>query len=259
MKRYGRETDRLRVLSARPRATAENGRSGPTPLFPKNAEESPSDAHMRADSNRPADHHKRSHLRERLDPGIAGGRVLILFGLVAALVAGGYFWAARPDPQPVSAPAGVPSLTSSAPPSPSQGGTVVVHVHGKVKRPGIVTLPAGSRVADAIKAAGGARPGAGTGPLNLARRLIDGEQISVGVRGAPAPSVSGSTSTAGPLDLNTATADQLDQLPGVGPVLAQRIIDYRTQHGGFRSVEQLQEVSGIGSRRYNDLKSMVRV
>ncbi|WP_285694905.1 ComEA family DNA-binding protein [Actinomadura sp. NBRC 104412] len=178
---------------------------------------------------------------------------------MASLMAGAYFWAARPDPQPVPAPAGVPSLTSSAPPSPSQGGTVVVHVHGKVRRPGIVTLPTGSRVADAIKAAGGARPGTGTGPLNLARKLIDGEQISVGVRGASAPSVSGSTSTAGPLDLNTATADHLDRLPGVGPVLAQRIIDYRTQHGPFRSVEQLQEVSGIGSRRYNDLKSMVRV
>jgi competence protein ComEA len=69
----------------------------------------------------------------------------------------------------------------------------------------------------------------------------------------------GGGAAAGPLDLNTATAEQLDQLPGVGPVLARRIVDYRTQHGGFRSVEQLQEVSGIGSRRYDDLKSLVRV
>ncbi|GAA2458344.1 hypothetical protein GCM10010191_92820 [Actinomadura vinacea] len=137
-------------------------------------------------------------------------------------------------------------------------------MHGKVRRPGVVTLPSGSRVADAIKAAGGARSGAATGSLNLARKLVDGEQIPVGVRAPASPQAAAPAgpSAAGPgtpLDLNAATVEQLDQLPGVGPVLAQRIVDYRTQHGGFRSVDQLQEVSGIGARRFADLKSMVRV
>ncbi|MFB4315399.1 helix-hairpin-helix domain-containing protein [Actinomadura sp. 21ATH] len=197
---------------------------------------------------------------ERVDMGSPGARVLVLLGVVAALVAAGYLWMARPRPEPVAGPSHAPTLSGTAP-SP-QGSMVVVHVHGKVRRPGVVSLPAGSRIADAIKSAGGARPGIDTGPLNLARKLTDGEQISVGVR-APAqpPAASGGAAagTGGPLDLNAATVQQLDQLPGVGPVLAQRIIDHRTQRGGFRSVEQLQEVSGIGARRFADLKNLVRV
>ena len=177
---------------------------------------------------------------------------------------------ARPRPEPVAASAHTagPSLaaTPSAALPASAGSQVVVHVYGKVRRPGVVGLPHGSRVADAIRAAGGVRPGAATGPLNLARKLVDGEQIAVGVRGSPpavpSPSpgaASGDAGASGPLDLNTATVDQLDGLPGVGPVLAQRIVDYRTRHGGFRSVDQLQEVPGIGSRRFADLRSRVSV
>ncbi|MFC4051096.1 helix-hairpin-helix domain-containing protein [Actinomadura syzygii] len=211
--------------------------------------------------------------RLRASPERSNVRVLVLLGVIAAVVAAGYFWLARPRPQPAAAP--LPSATlaeTRAGPSPSAspvaaGPPVVVHVIGKVRRPGVVTLPAGSRVAEAIKAAGGLRPGAKTGTLNLARKLVDGEQIPVGVRGsAPAapvaaapsgPNAPGAPTT--PIDLNAATADQLDGLPGVGPVLAQRIVAYRTEHGGFRSVDELQEVSGIGSRRFDDLKSMVRV
>ncbi|GAA4229408.1 hypothetical protein GCM10022254_21750 [Actinomadura meridiana] len=192
-------------------------------------------------------------------------RVLILLGVVAALVAAGYLWLARPRPGPPATPLPTASLAEprrpASPPSPIA--TVVVHVLGKVKHPGVITLPSGSRVAEAIKAAGGMRPGARTGTLNLARRLVDGEQIPVGVvRPAPAAAAAPSTPAGAgnsPLDLNAATADQLDDLPGVGPVLAQRIVDYRTQNGGFRSVEQLQDVSGIGARRFADLKPMVRV
>jgi competence protein ComEA len=196
--------------------------------------------------------------------------MLVLVGVLAALVAVGYLWLARPRPQP-AAPAATASLseprpTLSAGPAAAASSPVVVHVLGKVKHPGVVTLPSGSRVAEAIKAAGGVRPGAKTGTLNLARPLVDGEQIPVGVR-APSPfppSPGGATPTApgapgAPLDLNAATPDQLDDLPGVGPVLAQRIVAYRTQHGGFRSVEQLQDVSGIGAHRFADLKTMVRV
>jgi competence protein ComEA len=149
-------------------------------------------------------------------------------------------------------------------PSPSP---LVVDVAGKVRHPGVVSLPPGARVIDAIKEAGGVRPGAKTGTLNLARRVVDGEQILVGLNATPAPALppagtSGPPGTAvsgTPLDLNSATAAQLDQLPGVGPVLAQRIVDYRTQHGGFRSVDELRQVSGIGDAKYADVKALVRV
>ncbi|WP_245974540.1 ComEA family DNA-binding protein [Thermomonospora umbrina] len=189
--------------------------------------------------------------------------------MAAALLAGGYFWVSRPQPRPVTdipAPSAAPAPSVLGPSMPSG---VTVHVAGKVRRPGVVTLPAGSRVADALRAAGGLRPGARTGSLNLARRIMDGEQITVGepseatavppIPGAGAPAAPGAPGARAPLDLNAATVEQLDTLPGVGPVLAQRIIDYRTQNGGFRSVEQLQNVTGIGARRFADLKPLVRV
>lgn len=221
--------------------------------------------------------------RLRSGPEKANVRVLAVIAVIAVLVAGGYLWLARPRPDPAPStadaaatevPAGAPSPSSPSGPSPGAApagatnpASVVVHVLGKVRHPGVVTLPSGSRVGEAIKAAGGVRPGAGTGTLNLARRLVDGEQIPVGVRlPSPAPGTPppdrpppGSTAPGTPVDLNAATAEQLDQLPGVGPVLAQRIVDYRTQHGGFRSVDQLQDVDGIGARRFADLKPMVRV
>ncbi len=185
-------------------------------------------------------------------------RTLVIIGVIAALVAAGYLWLARPRPEEPAAPVAAATLTRpTVSASPAAASSVVVHVLGKVKRPGVITLPSGSRVTEAIKAAGGVRPGAKTGTLNLARKLVDGEQIPVGVPRPPQPAASPAASGA-PLDLNTATADQLDDLPGVGPVLAQRIVAYRTEHGGFRSVEQLQEVSGIGARRFADLKPMVR-
>ncbi|MCK2219880.1 ComEA family DNA-binding protein [Actinomadura sp. ATCC 31491] len=135
---------------------------------------------------------------------------------------------------------------------------VTVHVTGKVRKPGVYLLPSGTRVADAVKAAGGVPRHAATGSLNLARRLLDGEQIVVG---APQPS----TVAAGPnpaetiLDLNAATTDQLEQLPGVGEVLAARIAEFRDSHGGFSSIEQLREVSGIGPRKFEEIKPKVRL
>jgi competence protein ComEA len=159
---------------------------------------------------------------------------------------------------------GVPNTAGSA------GAEIVVDVSGKVREPGIQRLPAGSRVADALKAAGGVRPGTNTDTLNRARFLVDGEQVVVGGPAAPPPApvpvpgtggsvVGGPAGTAAaPVSLNTATVDQLDTLPGVGPVLAQHIVDYRTQHGGFRSVNELREVNGIGDRRFADLRNLVR-
>ncbi|MFF3447484.1 helix-hairpin-helix domain-containing protein [Streptomyces sp. NPDC002667] len=155
------------------------------------------------------------------------------------------------------------------------GGTVVVDVGGKVRAPGLRRLPAGSRVEDALRAAGGPRPGTDTDGLNRARLLVDGEQIMVGASMPPAGAGAGSDGSVGsgplgaggsgagavpaaPIPLNTATAEQFDSLPGVGPVLARHIIDYRTAHGGFRSVDELREVNGIGDRRFADLRNLVR-
>ncbi|MFD4256100.1 helix-hairpin-helix domain-containing protein [Streptomyces sp. NPDC058534] len=153
--------------------------------------------------------------------------------------------------------------------APTAGAEIVVDVGGKVRKPGIHRLPAGSRVADALRAAGGVRDGAKTDGLNQARFLVDGEQVVVGAPVPVAGVAPGGAGTAGggsaaaagpaaPVSLNTATPDQLDTLPGVGPVLAQHIIDYRTQRGGFRSVDELREVNGIGERRFADLRDLVR-
>ncbi|MFD0899861.1 helix-hairpin-helix domain-containing protein [Actinomadura sediminis] len=212
--------------------------------------------------------------RLRAAPDRPGVRALVLLAVIAAVVAAGYLWASRPRPHAAPAPdasvatlAAGPASTPATPATPASpappSGTVVVHVLGKVRKPGVITLPAGSRVAEALEAAGGVRRGVRTGPLNLARKLVDGEQIPVGVPaptpppGAPQPTPPGDAGQ--PVDLNTATVDQLDELPGVGPVLAGRIIEYRTQNGGFRSVDQLQDVDGIGASRFADLKSKVRV
>jgi competence protein ComEA len=129
---------------------------------------------------------------------------------------------------------------------------VIVHVAGKVNNPGVYTLPAGSRAVDAVAAAGGALPGASVDGINLARTLVDGEQILVG-------SPQSSSKESALLDLNTASLADLDRLPGVGPVLAQRIIAWRSQHGRFRSVDQLREVAGVGATKFADIKPLVRV
>ncbi|OMI88982.1 DNA-binding protein [Streptomyces sp. M1013] len=205
--------------------------------------------------------------------------------VLAAVFAVQHFWSGRT--QPVAAPevvreaaaygAGEPEPTatgrattgeprSEAAATSTAGPEIVVDVGGKVREPGIHSLPAGSRVADALRAAGGVRPGTKTDGLNRARFLVDGEQVIVGAP-APAPGAgpapggsagAGAAGPAAPVSLNTATTDQLDTLPGVGPVLAQHIIDYRTQHGGFRSVDELREVNGIGERRFADLRDLVR-
>jgi competence protein ComEA len=147
--------------------------------------------------------------------------------------------AAEPDDTAVAAGATVPA---------SAGSLVVVDVAGKVRHPGIVELPAGSRVVDALRAAGGALRRVDTSALNLARLLVDGEQVVVGVDvpAVPPASTGSATEAITPVNLNTATLEQLDTLPGVGPVTAQAILDWRTQNGSFTSVDELLEVSGIG-------------
>jgi competence protein ComEA len=142
---------------------------------------------------------------------------------------------------------------------------VVVDVVGKVRRPGIAVLPAGSRVVDAVEASGGARPGVDLSSLNLARVLVDGEQVVVGqdrpagvaagVLAGPSP-VGTPPSTAGPpalVNLNTADQATLETLPGIGPVTATAILQWRTEHGTFTSVDELLEVSGIGEATLAEL------
>jgi competence protein ComEA len=167
----------------------------------------------------------------------------------------------------------------SASPGPSDGAPVVVHVAGAVGRPGVVTLAAGARVETAIERAGGAEPSADLARLNLARPVVDGERIYVPAAGETAlPAVvdggaavgagpdggagSGDGAADGPgapVDLNTADQTVLETLPGIGPSLAARIIAWREEHGGFRTVEDLLEVSGIGDGRFADLRDLVRV
>jgi competence protein ComEA len=209
----------------------------------------------------------------RLDPGRRGAWSLWAAGLIAALVLVAWTWLDRPRVQPVS---GTPVPTSSAgaghassaPPAPSVGeaaetsATVVVSVVGRVRSPGLVTLPTGARVADAIAAAGGLLPGTDGSSVNLAAVVSDGEQVAVGVPGAAGGAAPTSAGPAGPpekVNLNSATVADLDGLPGIGPVLAQRIIDYRDQQGPFASVDQLDDVPGIGPAIFAQLTKLVTV
>jgi competence protein ComEA len=136
---------------------------------------------------------------------------------------------------------------------------LVVSVVGLVARPGLVTLPPGSRVADAIEAAGGLLPAADPAMVNLAAVVSDGQQVAVGVPGAAVTAAAGGAAPGGPVDLNSATQADLDTLPGIGPVLAQRIVDHRTQHGPFRSVDELDDVPGIGPAIFGELADLVVV
>lgn len=206
----------------------------------------------------------------RLDPGRPGATALALVAAAAASVAAFGVWVERPRAEPVGALPAVTSSASAEVPSALPGapaGSVVVSVVGKVRSPGLVTVPAGSRVADAVEAAGGALPGVDLTGVNLARRLEDGEQVPVGVPAAPdaggaAPAGDGAGAPAsggGRVDLNRATASQLDSLPGVGPVTAERILEWRDRNGRFTRVEQLREVDGIGERRFSQLRTLVTV
>ncbi|MFC1429530.1 ComEA family DNA-binding protein [Streptacidiphilus sp. N1-3] len=225
-------------------------------------------------------------VQERLDldrRAVVGLCVLLVLALGYGVQ---HFWVGRPEPVavPVAETAGTATAGATAAsvvsPEPTVGGTgtapkaagaagatggVIVDVAGRVRRPGVRTLRPGARVQDALRAAGGALAGTDLTNLNLARIVNDGEEIIVGgtaaaAPGGPgAPGVPGVPAAAGsPLSLNTATADQLDALPGLGPVLVQRIIQYRDQHGGFRSVDDLRQISGFGERRLKDLRALLR-
>jgi competence protein ComEA len=150
----------------------------------------------------------------------------------------------------------IPPLRTAVHASAPAVAQLVVDVAGAVRRPGLYHLGAGTRIADAVAAAGGATANADVALVNLAAPLADGEQVLVPVRGAGA-AAAGAPSPTAPLDLNTASAEQLDALPGVGPATAQKIIDYRQAHGPFRSVDELEAVPGIGPSKLAQLKGLV--
>jgi competence protein ComEA len=135
------------------------------------------------------------------------------------------------------------------------GGDVVVHVAGAVRRPGVYRLPAGSRVTDAVERAGGPAADAAAEAVNMAARLTDGQQIVVPARGASGGAAAGGD---GPISLGTATVDQLDSIEGIGPVTAQKIVEYRQQHGGISSIEELDRISGIGPATMEALRARLQ-
>ncbi|WP_435198104.1 helix-hairpin-helix domain-containing protein [Janibacter sp. GS2] len=167
---------------------------------------------------------------------------------------------------PPTAADGAATAPAAAPPSPTE---VTVHVVGQVKRPGVVSLPAGSRVTEALEEAGGETSTADLTGVNLARPLVDGEQVVVPEPGeSPVPAAPGTAGAGGApaapggssqVNLNTADLTTLETLPGVGPVLGQRILDWRAEHGQFTAVEELGEVSGVGEKTYAQLAPMVTV
>ncbi len=196
----------------------------------------------------------RSHAAEvpwRVPP--AHLRALVTIAVAAGVLLTWWLLSARPrtsEPDAVEVTATAKHQRADTP------RMLIIDVEGKVKRPGIVTLPYGSRVHEAIAKAGGVVDGADTSTTNLARVLVDGEQIIVGAPAAGPPGAGG-TAGGGRLSLSSATAEQLDELPGVGPVTADAIIAYRTSHGGFQRVEELLDVQGIGEKTLADLKDLV--
>ena len=166
-------------------------------------------------------------------------------GVVVVLVAAGYWW--------LSAPVATVPVTVTTPSASTSTGRIYVDVVGAVRRPGVVRLAAGARVFDAVEAAGGVRQGVAPG-VNLARPVVDGEQIVVGMAASTAAVAAG-----GRTNLNVADASALEELDGIGPVLAKRIVAYRQSHGPFRQVRDLLDVPGVGDAKYAALADHVTV
>lgn len=197
-----------------------------------------------------------------MDDPLARYRPYLAMLLLFAVVLGGTIFLLRsPEPPPLTIASPTPRATPTI-------ALVIVDVRGAVAKPGVYTLPAGSRVQDVLAQAGGALSNAETRPLNLARRLNDGEQLYVPTIGeatptpAAVPAKSGASSAktpTGKININTASVDELDVLPGIGPALGQRIIDYRKQNGAFGTIEDLKKVRGIGDKSFEEIKDLITV
>jgi competence protein ComEA len=244
-----------------------------------------SDADAGEVADQPGDPGKHMANRRRNERGrvaLTPQQLVVMAAIAVAMVVIAGWWVLRsiPDSEPapvvnrIDTPSAISEPTGGGPTGAadtSAGTTVttgdaslVVDVAGKVRHPGLVELPSGSRVIDALDAAGGVRHGVDNTGLNLARLLVDGEQIVVGydVPAQVVPPVSTADSSANAIasvNLNTATAEQLDTLPGIGPVTAQAILDWREENGAFTSVDELLEVSGIGDATLADIEAYVYV
>jgi len=206
--------------------------------------------------------------RSGCSPAEALALAVLAAGAAAAL---GVLWLlARPETAVVAAPPVIEAPTAGMSSAPSGPSELLVHVAGHVATPGVYRLPPGGRVADALGLAGGPLPDAALDSVNLARPLVDGEQVVVPGPGQPlpgpgppsggsAPSSGSSRRPDGTLDLNLATAEELEELPGVGPVLAQRILEHRAAIGRFASVGELRDVTGIGEKTFQALSAEVSV
>lgn len=181
-------------------------------------------------------------------------RSLFLLFAVIIGVAGFYFLNSRPADEELALSIQSPTpIESVAPP-------LIINVAGKVANPGVYQLPQGSRVIDAIAAAGNQLKGVDLSQINLARILVDGEQILVGqVQSYGSKAKSKKITVDNPLDINRATIAQLDTLPGIGPVTAQRILDYRAKVGRINSVDELKKISGLGGSKFEEIKGLLRV
>lgn len=204
--------------------------------------------------------------RDRLRAaGWVAAALLVAALVVRALVSGG---GEEPAAVRVDQPPGglAPAPGGAAP----AGGGAVVQVAGEVRRPGVYTVPAGARVHEAVERAGGLTRRADPAGVNLVARVSDGQQVIVprrgaaavptasGPTGAPSPGAPSSPGAAGPkVSLGSATVEQLDAIDGIGPTLAQRIVEYRQEHGGFSSIDELRQVDGIGEKRFESLREAV--
>jgi len=185
-----------------------------------------------------------------------GGYISLLL-LSSIIVGGALFYLRLPRPTPIE-------IIEPTPAPFTAPGEIGVYVVGAVLDPGVYFLPQGSRVADALEAAGGPTDGADLVRVNLAKRVYDEEQIYVphlGEESPPLPPPSGSSGgqTGGKIDINTATAEELESLPGIGPVLAQRIVDYRKANGPFAAIEDIKNVRGIGEAIFADIEDLITV
>lgn len=213
--------------------------------------------------------HSAAQTRHTLPPSVARvpeglSRSQLLGYLAAAavvvLLGARYLKGSEPPPPP-------PAPRVSAPAATRAGAGILVHVAGAVRVPGVYRLREGARVDDAVRRAGGPTRRAELSAVNLAAKVEDGRQVLVpgkaprgaSAAGAAAGSAASAAAPSQPLDLNTATIEQLDTLPGIGEVTAQKIVDYREEHGGFGSVDELGQVPGIGDKRLADLREQVRV
>jgi competence protein ComEA len=188
-------------------------------------------------------------LRLRLSLG-AGVVLVLLAAGIAVLVS-------SVQPHGVTAVATAPPAVHTESPTANDAPTAFVHVVGEVNHPGLYELPAGDRIVDAVAAAGGFTAAADQTNLNLAQVIEDGQQIVVAATGAAPAVVAAGAAAGGTVDINSADATALQTLDGIGPALAQRILAYRTAHGGFRSVNDLQNVTGIGPKKFAAIKANV--